>query len=400
MRRFIFIIGLYFITTLILLQGCTSVENEDIFENPFEGIPIIEVRDTFDITDEDAVGTGEFSFRSNFFHHMMIDNRGHFFVFNRGGESIYHFDENGEYLGSIGRSGQGPGEFQGWPVFDTASNDTLYTFNRANMIISRFVNNSGEWNYDYGFTLNSKEDYVPGKILQADQNHLIIEYIPNMSILMNKQDNFEQLTKSYDLLTTSGEIVKQNWLATQASERSVYKGQGGAGAVHMLPYGGRSFMKPGPDQSLYHLWSREFNVHIYNIDGNRTDSLSLPGINQKLSNELREAAVKETVRMNMGTQSEQQALEQQMLDEIPQSAPALKDFHVDRDTGFIIVRRFIFEEQSNWMLIDNEGSRVGAFHLDENLNVYDFRNGVILGSLNEDDSLPTIRVVKLPDSIL
>ncbi len=399
MSKHLSIIGLITLITTILFISCSSTEQHEVV-NPFDGVPEIEISEWLDINDESTPNSADFYFSSNYFHHMIIDNNGNYFVYNRGSEPIFYFDKNGEYITSVGRRGQGPGEFQSWPTFDTALSDTLYTLDRVARIVSRFVYRNEEWRYDDSFTLQDKEEYSPSKILQIDREHLIIEFTPDVSRLMNVSDNSSQASKKYNLLKISGETIKDNWLETPAHERSIYSSSAGARAIHLLPFGGRSIVKVGPHNHLYHLWTPEFSINIYDFDGKSLKKMTHPSFNYNLSDELRRKRVDEVVGVRMGSEREQQELLTQMFEETPTEAPALRDFHIDRDNGYIIVRRYIFKDQPNWMLLDNKGNRVGVFTLDENLTVFDFRNGKIIGALNNENELPTVRIVTLPQSVL
>lgn len=392
--------GLFTITTVIIFISCSSTENEIGSQNPFDGIHEIEISESLDINDESATNFDEFYFSSKYFHQMIIDNRGHYFIYNRGNESIYHLDENGEYIASIGRRGQGPGEFQSWPTFDTISSDTLYTLDDMTRIVSKFVYRNGDWGYDGGFTLQVKEYYRPSKILQIDREHLVIEYSPDVNRRMSSSENSSHVSKKYDLIRSTGEFIQENWLITQAHDRSIYSSDTGAGATHLLPFGGRSIKDIGPNHHLYHLWTPEFTIEIYDLEGSNVNRLTQPSFNYRLSDEVKQKRLDEVVSIQMGSEREQQELIDQILEEIPETAPALRDFHVDRDTGNVIVRRYIFEDQPNWMLLDKEGTRIGVLSLDENLEVFDFRNGKIIGALNNEDALPTVRVIALPQSVL
>lgn len=395
-----YIISLFVIAIAVLFISCSSGENERVLGDPFDGIPEIEISESLDINDQSATNSEDFFFSSNYFHHMIIDKEGNYLVYNRGSESIIHFNKYGKYITSISRRGQGPGEFQGWPTFDTVSSDTLYTLDEVARVVSRFVYQNKSWEYSDSFILQNKEQYSPATIVQIDSEHLIIEYSPDMSKLVNVSSNSSQVSKKYDLITTSGEIIKENWLETPAHERSIYTSSTGARAIHLIPFGGRSILKAGPNDQLYYLWSPEFAIHIYDIDGNKINILKQPSFNSPISDEVRHKRVNDIVGVRMGSEREQQELVAQLFEDTPSVAPALRDFHIDSDNGNKIVRRHIFKDQPNWMLLDHEGNRIGVFTLDENLTVFDFRNGKIIGALNIEDSLPTVRVLTLPKSVL
>jgi len=69
------------------------------------------------------------------------DSKGNIFIYDASQHAILKFNENGQYIKTIGRKGKGPGEFLYTPVFEIDSNDNLITFDAGNMRISIFDNN-------------------------------------------------------------------------------------------------------------------------------------------------------------------------------------------------------------------------------------------------------------------
>jgi hypothetical protein len=70
---------------------------------------------------------------------VAIDNEGNIFVLDSGNFRIQKFDRNGRYLMTVGRKGQGPGEFQGFSGAFIDSKNNLYV--NQGRSISLFDNN-------------------------------------------------------------------------------------------------------------------------------------------------------------------------------------------------------------------------------------------------------------------
>ncbi len=67
-----------------------------------------------------------------------INSKGDYFIFDGKIRNIYQFDEAGKFIRTIGRQGQGPGEFDvpRFPVFDKS--DNLYLFDSGGKQILKF----------------------------------------------------------------------------------------------------------------------------------------------------------------------------------------------------------------------------------------------------------------------
>ena len=82
---------------------------------------------TFDLEEDLSIGNEE---DENYMFYrgvsIEVDSEENIFVLDRGNFRIQKFDRNGKYLQSIGRQGQGPGEFERPSTLYLDSDDNLY----------------------------------------------------------------------------------------------------------------------------------------------------------------------------------------------------------------------------------------------------------------------------------
>lgn len=397
--KILYTVGVSLIS-LSILSNCSQTEQKMTLEDPFDDLPKIQLSAPLDISDHDSISNGQFFFQSKYFRDMEISKQGHIFVSNVRGNSIQQFDQDGGFLANIGTEGRGPGEFQTAPLFDILNMDTLYTLNGDSWMVNTFIYSDGEWSYSDSFILEQKKDADPEHIYQLNNNELAIEFTPNFQRLIS--DNSKSgLKKTIHIVSTDGQNALDSLLAGPMNQKSVYKSDVGATFIQEVPFGTKSIFNPGPDESLYHLVSNNFFIKIYDKEGSFIDSIKHPNFSIEIPADKRRSKVEDVVTASTGSKREDRTMKDYMFEQIPTSAHPLSNMFVDRDTGFIIVKRSEIYNGPNWLLLDPEGNRLGVFDLPESMEVFDFRNGKIVGALmsKETDALPTIRVLSIPQEL-
>jgi len=391
--------GCVFFICLLAVQGCSRTGQENASPDPFRGLSVIETASPLDINDRDSLSMGQFFIRSKYFEDMAISKEGEYFVSND--NKILHFDEKGQFLAQIGREGKGPGEFLTSPLIDVKYNDTLFALDTRPRMVSIFVNREEGWSYSGSFNLEKREKFEPEDIFHLNEDRLAVEQVPYFRRLINEDDE-STLLKTIDIVSIEGKTLRESLLVFPESRHGVYTGSGGASVITDLPFGYRSIIRPGPDQSFYHIMTNDFLIKIYGSEGRTIDKIRYPNYSIKISEDKRRSTIEEEVKVSFGSDIEDRAMKEHMVEQMPDSLHPLNDMHVDRDTGHIIVRRSELFEGPNWLLLDSLGNRLGTFSLNKAYEVFDFRDGKIIGALirNDDAALPTIRIVSLSDDYL
>ena len=106
--------------TIEEVDGVTIVKNSII---PFYGEFVPELEEDLRIGDEDDDNYRFYQARA-----ITLDSEDNIYVVDRGNYRIQKFDGQGRYLRTIGRKGQGPGEFQGLLGIYVDVHDNLYAY--------------------------------------------------------------------------------------------------------------------------------------------------------------------------------------------------------------------------------------------------------------------------------
>ena len=396
----IFYKAILLITTLTLLSACTETEQHAMISDPFEDLPILELSTPLNISDHDSISNGRFFFQSKYFRDMAISKEGDIFVSNARGNSIQQFDEEGNFITNIGTEGRGPGEFRAAPVLDILKKDTLFTLSHNAWMVNVFVNADGEWFFSNSFTIPQRNNANPQEFYQLTDNELAFLFEPAFQLLIDDNPNTE-LYKILDIISTDGESVADSILSASINQKLVFRSDAGATLIQEVPYGSKSVINPGPDGSLYHLTTDNFLIEIYNKTGSLKDSIKHSNFSVEITEDQRRSKIEEKVTASTGSEREDRVMKENMFEQVPSKTHPLNDMFVDRDTGFIIVKRSEIYDDPNWLLLNPDGKRLGVFNLSESLEVFDFRKGKIVGAFMSDDPeiLPTVRVLSFPKDI-
>ena len=121
-----FLKNVFYIFNLLLIANLSAFGSQVLkqIRNPSE--PLFgEV--TYDLVEDLSIGR-EDDENYAFFKgaDLTVDHEGNFYVFDRANMRVQKFDKNGKFLLTIGRRGQGPGDFQTFNGFFIDSDNNLY----------------------------------------------------------------------------------------------------------------------------------------------------------------------------------------------------------------------------------------------------------------------------------
>jgi len=105
--------------------------------------------------------------------HIKLDNFGYIYIAEELDGEIKKFDKYGNYISSIGKKGQGPGEIGYGFNFLIDNENTIHVIDRINNRIMRF---SCEGKYLHSFKLNKSLTYFPSSFVLRDNNYYISYY--------------------------------------------------------------------------------------------------------------------------------------------------------------------------------------------------------------------------------
>ncbi len=214
-----------------------------------EGTPIIEYAsvpmeeriERIELVEDLVIGGGETGFYRP--ADIAVDSWGRVFVADIGHRHVQVYNAEGEFLHSIGQSGQGPGEFT-WPGRIAIARDRLVVFDYTNSRFS-YWSLDGEHIEDYG--------------LEEMLEFTLLDWLPDGSLLVSFNDDrsLEQVVACY---SAEGEEISRyleldHWPTPPVTGRSP------------VDQNRRTIFAVSPDGRIYLADSVEYQVLAVDIDG-------------------------------------------------------------------------------------------------------------------------------------
>jgi hypothetical protein len=203
---------------------------------------------TFDLEEDLSIGNEE---DKNFLFYRVrdvnIDDQGNIYVADMSNYRVQKFDRNGKYLQTIGRSGEGPGEFQ-LPTMVRLDNNPrrIYVFDGRKIDV---FDEEGKFLMSIPFRLT--KDFFIG----SNKNIYIsleIESEKGMSIAFYETNSRGELIKEF------GEFP---------DHASIYIKKGKYPGLFSNPYGYTLHISRIDNQSYIYGYSKEYELNVINKDG-------------------------------------------------------------------------------------------------------------------------------------
>ncbi|WP_170864225.1 6-bladed beta-propeller [Fodinibius roseus] len=306
-----------------------------------------------------------------------IDDSGRVFIADHSFKMIHVFDSEGSYVTSLGREGNGPGEYQSitdteifsqklhvfdWMKFRT----TTYSLDSLKDIETEDVRppvNMGEIDKITGwFTirplLRSEGTYLAG----------FIEDWPNANVGSPKynlgQDRpmkfFFMDNESYIFSDEIFELKKgREDLVAQVGDRHLFN-------LRTYPFLARSLITISNDNHIYTTWTKNFLIKVYGPDGAYLRAFYHPYQRKILRRE-------EVLPLFDGND------EWGMRDlvqhaELPETWPAIKSIITD-DKNRLWVSKIVSDDVYEWWVLQDTGELVAKFRWPENRSIEAVKNG-------------------------
>lgn len=376
---------------LIMVTGCTVQSGPDIPEEikSLENLTLVESEQgpIHDITfepraqfgdSEDAI-IGRYSA-------LTLDKHETVYIGDDGMVTVHVFTPDGNYAGSIGRDGDGPGEFRRVRGIK-ADNGYLYVMDTRSYKMTLFDIETGD--VVHSFNIPFEPAFASGTVstpsgfyLTEEENEIIIRF--NNAIMARESDDeikpvlFGRLFNTETLTFQEGRVYEFS-----DNERLVHRDESGNLAV-IYPDYKRSSHILFAGSSIVHAWSEDVLFKFYDLNNNYEKAVYLP-------------AEKIPVNKNDYTDKYDDVGEpwRSMIrnDNFPEFYPALKKALIDDKQRIWAGLHTEDKDRTQWNVISGDGSLLAAFEWPDNQSIMAVKNGFVY-ALETDTETELQQIVK------
>ncbi|MEX1122358.1 MAG: 6-bladed beta-propeller [Balneolales bacterium] len=371
------------VVMIITLAACSS--QDDTMTSLSENLP-----DTTSISFNivTAVTHADENYFSGFREVMLTSN--HDLVIQDGRKQILlWFDSDGNFIGTIGREGRGPGEFTDIRHVLMAPGDTLHVFDRNNARHQIFAIRDENWTQvretplrmDFSEEMNS---YFPSDVYLMD-GELIGRFRNNIGI----RDTTTMYHQWFSHINTDMKPVNGEKHMLQPLQEAVVIRENSSVVTIYFSESFQLFTQIEPGTNLIHtVRNDDAVIRMFDIEGNELRTISLP---------------REVVPIDESSQKEYLSQLRQFYDNntarlaeskyLPHQ-PFVKQFILDDRGRYWVMINRKDKSKPNWFVVDQEGHMLGGFRMDlDGINEDAFQLSAVQGnrlyahSLKEDEPI-------------
>ena len=341
------------------------------------------------------VQIGELEGAPNFqFHRVFGSLRlkdGVIVVANSGSNELRFYDPNGKYIRSVGRSGEGPGEYGLLRFLRRFGPDSLITWDAR---------------FDRGTIYSTNGDFGRTFVRKRLRGFTyFVDGFPDGSLLGFSDGAEESPEEAISLVRQSrGRIRADSSFLIRVDQRGnvhvigkFFSNESFAypGGVASMPFVRRAAVAAAPD-AVYHGSAESFEIRRYKLSGELTQIVRTPRPNTILTRSMIDShAEKSLARMkDPAIRADWSRRYSEM--PFPETLPAFSDLIVD-PTGNLWVGGYheFGETQPHWTVFDPNGRLLGTLDVPANLMVHDIGADFILGRTLDEYAVERVVLYRL-----
>lgn len=381
------VLFLFLILTLASCSGSASTELPEEIAN-IEHVTVIpdDAEPEYILTPERIAEFGESDdILIGWLRSVAVDDQGRVFIADSEQEQIHVFQPDGTYITSVGREGDGPGEFRGVTQLRT---DSLYLYAKdANSLkLTRFDLETLEYEdaVRFPFDMEGGDGYTHylDTFFLIDSDRYLIQY--DVGYVVGLEDSGEKPDIEGWLLNRETGEYDDGMIYSFRDSETLYRRTEDNIYVMEPPYMRTSNIMQDPEGRMVYGWSEELLFTFYNVSGEVVEAIYKPHENEELDPD-DVYAIYENHDDPWKTMIRE--------DPLPDRWPAYGQAVVD-DAGRIWVALFTEDiEYHEWVILDRSGSVFASFRWPRSRNIQLIKDGYIY-TLERDSETDIRKIVK------
>lgn len=305
---------------------------------------------------------------------VAVGSDGHVYTVDREMHHVKVLSPTGELTGTIGREGEGPGEFQRPASVAIARGDSVFVFDDAARRISVFAPETFELERTVSLTDHPPPDlFATSVLVPSEQEGFVVGY---GSVIHD-----ESTHAAVYRVDAAGRAQPDSFFTTR--EPTFLTDESGEVPRSMPePFRRASFKQLGPDDRLYHTDNDSMRVDIYNLQRDHEHTIRVPFEPVPVTEKDIEH-VKEQFDSEWASRMIDRA-------DLAETKPAFDQFLVDDRHRLWFKRPTGDPDASEWWVVDSEEQRVQTARVPAQVTFTEFRDGYAYGTVEGQDHLPAV----------
>jgi len=377
---------LFFIVLLTLLLSCSS-ENEDNLPGELQKLDNlttysineapnfqIELQEVARIDDSNDVLLGRIT-------GIQTDNADRIYISDDGEKRINVYSPAGEYIQSLGRKGQGPGEFE--YVHNLAIDQThVYAMDFSQNFINTYFLDTLEFDATIPMLredqrIEKLQGYFPSDFQVLSSGEVLVTYTQSFG------RNDDESQKRYDLIFQSdrtGRIQPDPVLELESAEAIVLRTENSV-SVFGAPFAVSVNSALSPNQKIVVNRTDRFLFKLYDENGNYERAFYYPFPNKPLT--------RNTALNQYDNEDYRRAIRNY---DLPETWPAIDHFLIDDENRFWVSTIIDEEGMFEWWVLDEQGNLLAKKIWPSTHKIEHVQNNYLY--MTEEDDMGLVEVVK------
>lgn len=352
--------------------------------------------DSIHLEEEVAIGEASGTFLGRIAG-IAVDARGRIYAADRDYQTIRVFSPSGDSLKTIGREGEGPGEFTRLRGVQIGAGDSLFAYDGDQRRISAF-GSSGR--FAYSTTVSSGGRGLPSRLIKPDTTGFVIEYSVPYTSRSQKVEHSQWIR----WLSPDGRVLRDSLLVAPNDEAIIEREEGRSITIASLPFGRSAVIRVGPGNTLFYGWNDSLSIGWYTLEGQRLGRVQLPYEPVPVTDADVEAILERYPDNELGSRLKKMVRDA----DLPETRPAFQDFVVgDQGRLWIEMAGRPREERGDrssqkaphtWRVVDRERQTEAPLTLPQRESIEVVRQGKVYVLRQLEAGLQEIVVYRLKGS--
>jgi len=313
------------------------------------------------------------------------DEKGNFYVTDWRRRRILKYDPAGQYLLTIGREGQGPGEFQNLSPARFDRDEHIYITDISSQRIS-FFDDSGNYLRQIAIPDVFEDLFITGKGYFVSTRTIPLEDESGRSFKLV----YGMFDDKFKVLTEFLAQEKGFKLPSGRDAQSIVKFF--AGILSSIAYQPRPYYRLGKEDSVYFGYPEKYSMDVYSAEGRKLKSIQRDYEPSRVTEKDKDKFVDQVATAYLRRySSEQEKKEVIKYIEYPKYKPAYHSFALMENGWLFVVAEIVPDGDNLFDLFDEDGRYIGRFKADFPADTWFFFNNGKAYAVAEKDGYKFVK---------